>query len=122
MGLLCILSYLLFLDIFLLSYCAEFNVSFDSTGNLFIQYPYYDNDDTLRCYKHNKSIFSGYHKLNGIVTIPNMFVKSSLSKRRRLKETPETTKNILPTSAPTTNKLMLPVVVLIHPEGIYIYI
>ena len=58
---------------------------------------------------------SGQYQLQGIMTIPDMFIKKE-NNRRRLKETPITTS--VHTPAPT-NKVILPVMVLIHPEGIH---
>ena len=71
----------------------------------------------------NDTISSGKRILNGIITIPDMFIKrNDANERRRLKEVPEPTypPNFQPTPAPTT-KLTLPVILLIHPEGMYIH-
>lgn len=70
----------------------------------------------------SNGITSGHRTLDGLITIPDMFIKKSLqSDRRRLKEEPIPTPDpaTIPTPAPT-NKLILPVIVLIHPEGIQI--
>eukprot|EP01084_Bolivina_argentea_P034724 64312_1 len=90
--------YLSFILSIILSYAAEFNLT-----------------DTQTQWSSKEIITSGTHMLKGIATIPDMFIKPTTQQQRRLEE-----KTLSPTPpqtpAPTT-KLMLPVIILIHPEG-----